>query len=477
MQFTNSGQLRKIFDLQAFARWQIASTTAHERISKLKKFRHALVESKEDFYNAIWSDFRKSKFEAWTTEIFPAIEEFDYAIENLKSWMKERTGDSVNFLPTTSSYSKFEPKGQVLIMAPWNYPLLLCISPMISAIAAGNVIIAKPSHKTPHVSAYIASLVESVFDKSEVAIIEGDGASVGEELLQLPFDHIFFTGSPQVGAHVGEMSQKIHAGLTLELGGKSPVIVLDDVNIKDAAAKITWGKFLNAGQTCIAPDYLLCPKAVVAPLAKEIITNIQAMFGKTEEDRRNSYNLPRIIDAKAAKRLQDLIIDAVEKGASIAIGGKNDVADRYVSPTVLKDVSDQMDIMQSEIFGPILPIITYENLNQAIKIVQNRPKPLALYIFGKSPKAIKEIISRTTAGSTCINNTIIQIENLSMPFGGVGNSGIGNYHGFYGFKTFSHERNIMQQHSFNAVKFFYPPYGVSKIQDFIKTVLSFVKRM
>ena len=477
MQFTNSGQLGKLFEQQAFARWQIASTSANERISKLKKFRKALVERKEEFYQAVWTDFRKSKFEAWATEIFPAIEEFDYSIENLKNWMKERAGESVYFLPTTCSYTKFEPKGQVLIMAPWNYPLLLCISPMISAIAAGNAVIAKPSHKTPRVSSFIASLVESVFDRSEVAVIEGDGATVGEELLKLPFDHVFFTGSPKVGAHVGEMSQKVHAGLTLELGGKSPVIVLDDVDIKDAAAKITWGKFLNAGQTCIAPDYVLCPKAVVEPLVKEIIKNIQAMYGKTEDDRRNSYNLPRIIDAKTAKRLQDSIFDAVEKGAAIAIGGKNDIADRYVSPTVLKDVTDQMDIMQSEIFGPILPIVTCENLNQAIKIVQSRPKPLALYIFGKKQKAIKEIIARTTAGSTCINNTIIQIENLSMPFGGVGNSGIGNYHGFYGFKTFSHERNIMEQHSFNAVKYFYPPYGVSKIQDFIKAVLSFIKKM
>lgn len=477
MQFTNSEQLRKLFEQQSFARWQLAATKARERISKLKKFRQALVEKKEEFYDAIWKDFRKSKFEAWATELFPAIEEFDYAISNLKSWMKERLADCVYFLPSTLSYSKFEPKGRVLIMAPWNYPLLLCISPMISAIAAGNTIIAKPSHKTPRVSAFIASLVEDVFDKSEVAVIEGDGATVGEELLKLPFDHFFFTGSPKVGAHVGEMSQKVHAGLTLELGGKSPVIVLDDADIKDAAAKIAWGKFLNAGQTCIAPDYLLCPESIREPLIKAIIENIKSMYGQTEDDRRNSYNLPRIIDAKAAKRLQVLIIDAVNKGASISIGGKCDIADRFVAPTILKDVSDQMDIMQSEIFGPILPVITFENQSHAIKIVQSRPKPLALYVFGKSQKAINEILSRTTAGSTCINNTIIQIENLSMPFGGVGNSGIGNYHGFYGFKTFSHERNIMEQRTFNTVKFFFPPYGVSKLQDFIKDVLSFIKKM
>lgn len=477
MNFTNSEQLRKLFEQQSFARWQIASTSASVRISKLKKLRRELVNKKEEFYDAIWKDFRKSKFEAWLTELFPAIEEFDYAIDNLKNWMKERMADCVYFLPSTVSYSKFEPKGQVLIMAPWNYPLLLFISPIISAIAAGNVIIAKPSHKTPHVSAFLASLIESIFERNEVAVIEGDGANVGEELLKLPFDHIFFTGSPKVGAHVGEMSQKIHAGLTLELGGKSPVIVLEDADIKDAASKIAWGKLLNAGQTCIAPDYLLCPERLRDHLIKAIIEKIKSMYGQTEDSRRNSYNLPRIIDAKAAKRLQDLIIDAVNKGASISIGGKCDIADRYVSPTILKDVTDQMDIMQSEIFGPILPIITYENLNQAIKAVQNRPKPLALYIFGKSEKNIKTVVSETTAGSTCINNTIIQIENLSMPFGGVGNSGIGNYHGFYGFKTFSHERNIMEQRSFNVVKFFFPPYGVSKLQDFIKAVFNFIKKM
>ena len=233
MQFIDSRQINRIFEDQGRKRWSVAATTAPERIAKLKKLRKALVKRKNEFFDAVWKDFRKSRFEAWTTEFLPAIEEIDYAIGHLKKWMKDRPAKRTLILPTTRSYSRFEPKGRVLIMSPWNYPLLLLVSPIASAIAAGNVIIAKPSNKTPCVSAFLASLFESLFEKDEIAVIEASGSAIGDTLLQLPFDHMFFTGSSKIGAHVGEMSQKVHAGLTLELGGKSPVIVLDDADMKD----------------------------------------------------------------------------------------------------------------------------------------------------------------------------------------------------------------------------------------------------
>lgn len=477
MKFENFEQLEKIFEVQKLNRWEFAQTSAIERIQKLKKLRCALIERKEEFYEAIWKDFHKSKFEAWATEIFPTIEEIDCAISNLKKWMKGKRGSWVFFLPTTCSRTKFEPKGQVLVMAPWNYPLHLFISPIASAIAAGNVVMAKPSHKTPNVSSFLTSLFENIFRTDEVSVIEGEGAIVGEELLKLPFDHIFFTGSPKVGAHIGEISQRYHAGITLELGGKSPTVILEDVNIKQAANRITWGKMLNAGQTCIAPDYILCPKEKVDELAEAIAEEIKQSFGETEDARKASDDFPRIVEKKATEHHQKMINDAVAKGAKVVIGGKCDIENRYTPPTVLKGVTAQMEIMDSEIFGPILPIVSYENLDEAIEYIQKHPKPLSLYIFGKSRQLVKKVLNQTTAGSTCVNNTIIQIENITMPFGGVGNSGIGSYHGFYGFKAFSHERNVMHQHSFDIIKYFHPPYRQNKVQDFLKKFLDIFKKM
>lgn len=453
--------LEEIFETQGKKRWAVACTTAKERISKLLKLRKAIVERQQEFYDAVWADFHKPKTEAWLSEVFPALEEIDYAINHLPDWIEDQPGKWSWLFPTNSSISHFEPKGRVLIMAPWNYPFLLFITPMVAAIAAGNVIIAKPSHKTPRVAAFLENLIAEVFKKDEVAVVSGAGAEIGDQLLKLPFDHIFFTGSPKVGAHIAECAAKTYASITLELGGKSPVIVLDKVNIKDAAKKIAWGKCLNAGQTCIAPDYLLCPKALVQELAKAISESIKDMYGSTEEERRNSENFVHIVEGRVVERHQALVEDALSKGATAIIGGEfsaNDTENRYTPPTILTGVTADMLIMQSEIFGPILPIVAYDSLDKAIQFVQQRPKPLALYIFGKSQTQMDAVIAQTTSGSTCVNNCILQIENLSVPFGGVGMSGCGNYHGVYGFRTFSHERNIMRQGASNALSLFYPPY-------------------
>ena len=474
--------MKNLFDLQGENRWVVAQTTSKERIEKLLKLRKAIVKRQQEFYDAVWADFHKPKTEAWLSEVYPTLQEIDYAINHLPDWMDDKDGSWSFLFPSNHSRSHFEPKGRVLIMAPWNYPFLLFISPIVAAIAAGNVVIAKPSHKTPQVAAFLESLVAEVFPQNEVAVVLGAGAELGDQLLTLPFDHVFFTGSPKVGAHVAECAAKIHAGVTLELGGKSPVIVLDDVKIKDAAKKIAWGKCLNAGQTCIAPDYLLCPSKLVQPLAEAIVQEICKMYGATEEARRSCENFVHIVESRAVERHQALINDALSKGATAVIGGtftEADTENRYTPATVLTGVTPDMKIMESEIFGPILPIVAYDSLDEAIQFVQARPKPLALYIFGKSENRINEVIPRTTSGSTCVNHCILQIENLSVPFGGVGMSGTGNYHGFYGFKTFSHERNIMEQGAFDDMNYLYPPYhqkgdkGLrAKIQRFLRAMLN-----
>lgn len=472
--------LEEIFEAQGTQRWAVANTTAKERIVKLRSLRKAIVERQQEFYDAVWEDFHKPKTEAWLTEVFPALEEIDYNIAHLPDWMEDKPGRWSWLFPLNQSVSHFEPKGRVLIMAPWNYPFLLFISPIAAAIAAGNVIIAKPSHKTPHVAAFLESLIAGVFEQNEVAIVQGAGAEIGDKLLALPFDHVFFTGSPKVGAHVAECAAKVHAGVTLELGGKSPVVILDDVKIADAAKKIAWGKCVNAGQTCIAPDYVLCPRNLVQPLADAIADNIKQMYGETEEARKACENFVHIVESHAAERHKALIEDAITKGAMAPIGGADycDIAGRYTPATVLTGVTPEMDIMKSEIFGPILPIVTCDSLEETIAFIQSRPKPLALYIFGRNEKAIDRVLRKTTSGSTCVNHCILQIENLSLPFGGVGMSGTGNYHGIYGFRTFSHERNVMLQGAFDPMQFFYPPYHKAsdkslraKIQRIAKKIL------
>ena len=474
-------KLNTLFEEQGKNRWKIAQTSVKERVVKLLKLRKIIKARQQEFYDAVWADFHKPKTEAWLTEVYPALQEIDHTVNHLPDWVEDKDGSWSFLFPLNSSVSHFEPKGRVLIMAPWNYPFLLFISPVVAAVAAGNVVIAKPSHKTPHVAEVIESIIKEVFPQNEVAVVQGAGAEIGDQLLALPFDHVFFTGSPNVGAHVAEEAAKIHAGVTLELGGKSPVIILDDVKIKDAAKKLAWGKCLNAGQTCIAPDYMLCPRRLMQPLAEAIADNIKKIYGDTDEARRNSEIFVHIVESRTVERHQGLIKDALDNGAKAVLGAHfspEDIENRYTPATVLTDVTPDMRIMESEIFGPILPIIPYDSLEEAIAFVQARPKPLALYIFGKSETKINEVIARTSSGSTCVNHCILQIENLSVPFGGVGMSGTGNYHGIYGFKTFSHERNVMRQSALDTMTFLYPPYHKdnekslrARIQNLVKKIL------
>jgi aldehyde dehydrogenase (NAD+) len=476
MKVENKAELEALFALQGESRWKIAATGAAARIEKLGRLRAAIVERQDELYDAVWKDYRKPRFEAWLTEVYPSIEEIDHAVKHLRSWMKDKRVRGAFILPLAKSYLRHEPKGRVLIMSPWNYPFGLLITPLVSAIAAGNVVIAKPSNKTPETSAFLASLLGEIFPSDEVAVVEGPGSTLGELLLELPFDHVFFTGSPKVGAHVGEAAARMHAGLTLELGGKSPTILLPGADLEDAAKKIMWAKCLNAGQTCIAPDYLLCPRASVAAFAAAAKRAVERSYGADEAARRASKDFVRIVDAAACRRHEALVGDAAAKGAKLEFGGLFDVEGRYAAPTLLTGVGPGMAIMDEEIFGPILPMLAYDSIGEAIAFVQSRPKPLALYVFGKDKAAIREVLARTTSGSACVNDLIVQIENLNVPFGGIGMSGTGNYHGVYGFRAFSHERNCMRQGPLALASGFYPPYGAGA-QQTMKRMLEGMKRM
>jgi aldehyde dehydrogenase (NAD+) len=476
VKITSKVALEELFRAQGEMRWAIAVTSAWQRIAKLKALRTAIIARQEELYATLWQDFHKAPFETWLTEVFPSIEEIDKATTGLSGWMKDKKVRGVFFLPGARSYLRYEPKGRVLIMAPWNYPFQLLVTPLVSAIAAGNVAIVKPSNKTPATSAFIASLIEGVFPREEVAVVEGPGSSLGNLLLELPFDHVFFTGSPTVGAHVGEAAQRVHAGLTLELGGKSPTVVLPDADLKDAAAKIAWGKCLNAGQTCIAPDYVFCPRDKVEAFSELAARAVKRMYGESDEERHASMDFVRIVHAKACERHRELVEDAMVKGAKLVLGGIFDIPDRYTPPTILTAVRPDMAIMNEEIFGPILPILSYDSIEEVITFIQSHPKPLALYLFGRSREGIDEVLGRTTSGSACINDLIVQIENLNVPFGGIGMSGTGNYHGLFGFKTFSHERNYMRMGKPNLVTRLYPPYG-NRAQALMKGLLERVVGM
>jgi aldehyde dehydrogenase (NAD+) len=469
-------ELEALFERQGKRRWELAGTSAAERVEKLKRLRVAMLARQGELYSAIWEDYHKSQFETWLTELFPSVVELDHTAKSLPSWMRDKGAKGALILPLAKSRVRYEPKGRVLIMSPWNYPFQLLMAPLVSAIAAGDTVIAKPSNKTPRTSAFIASLLGEVFPEDEVAVVEGPGSVLGELLLELPFDHVFFTGSPRVGAHVGEAAERVHAGLTLELGGKSPTIILPGADLGKAAQKIVWGKCLNAGQTCIAPDYLFCPRGSVEDFVAAAKSCIERSYGATEEERRASKDFVRIVDVKACERHKALVEDAVGKGARLEIGGVFDPAERYAAPTILSGVRPDMEIMAEEIFGPILPILAYDSVEEVLDYIHAHPKPLALYVFGRDKTAAESVIARTTSGSACINDLIVQIENLNVPFGGIGMSGTGNYHGFYGFKTFSHERNVMRQGPVNMTAAFYPPYS-GRAQARLKAMVESIYRL
>ncbi|TGL08494.1 aldehyde dehydrogenase family protein [Leptospira bouyouniensis] len=448
----------RIFKAQKKKALELRLTNFKTRIQKLKKLKDVVLKYQTEIQKALHSDFKKSAGEVDITEILPTIAEINDAIRHIKHWMRPKNVMTPPTLLGATSRIVYEPKGVCLIIAPWNYPFHLAIAPLAAAIAAGNTVMLKPSEFTPNTANVINSMLGEIFSEEEVAVFEGD-VSVATALLEIPFDHIFFTGSTPVGKIVMAAAAKNLTSVTLELGGKSPSIIAEDADLKVAAERIMWGKFLNAGQTCVAPDYLLIPESKVEEFVKHAKDTTESFFKSKPENFAASTDFCRIVNAKNFSRVSSYIDDAVKKGAKIAYGGEVRSSDNFIAPTILNHVPLDSKIMEDEIFGPLLPIVTYKSLDDAIHIINERPKPLALYIFTKKRSTSKYVLRRTSSGGAVINDVILHLVNPNLPFGGVNHSGHGSYHGIFGFKTFSHERSVLQTPKASIAKLMYPPYS------------------
>jgi aldehyde dehydrogenase (NAD+) len=439
------GEIERLFSLQ---KQQTAVTTYAERIDRLRRIEQAVLAHRADIHAAMWADYRKPAAEVDLAEIYPIVSEARHARRHLRSWMKpHRVGTRLALLGSTSRVM-YEPKGHALILAPWNFPFNLSLGPLVSAIAAGNRVIVKPSEMTPHSTDCIRKLVEELFDESEVAVVDGD-FRVGEALLAKRFDHIFFTGSPAVGKIVMKAAAEHLTSVTLELGGKSPAIVDRTANLDEAAKKIAWGKFFNSGQVCIAPDYVLVDESVHDEFLARLRASIDALGHE------GSRGI--LVNERHASRVKRLFDSAVQQGAGVFAGGS--FRDRDVAPTVLTGVAADAAVMQEEIFGPVLPVMKYRTLDDALAMIAAKEKPLVLYVFSRARKVVKQILAGTRAGGTAVNHTMIHFYSLDLPFGGVGHSGMGRSHGFAGFEAFSNARGVLDQKlRFSAIELLMPPY-------------------
>jgi acyl-CoA reductase-like NAD-dependent aldehyde dehydrogenase len=417
------------------------------RIEQLKKLKQSIINNYSEITTALKQDLNKPEFETFFE--LNVTNEIDYTIKNLKKWTKPQKikPDFTQFPSTGIIYP--EPLGVVLIIGPWNYPFSLVISPLMGAIAAGNCAIIKPSELAPHTSKITAQIIENTFASDYIAVQQG-GIETSQELLQEKFDHIFFTGGTQIGKIIMQEAAKNLTPVTLELGGKSPCIVDQDINIKETAKRITWGKFINAGQTCIAPDYLLVNSSIKSELLSAMKQCIQDFYG---ENPALSPDFARIINSKQFNRLVRLLGDG-----EIIIGGKTDADSLYISPTIIDHINLDSPIMAEEIFGPILPVLTYQNLDEVLNIINNKPKPLALYVFSNDQNKQNFILKNTSSGGVCINDTIMQVGVTELPFGGVGDSGIGAYHGKATFDTFSHFKSVLKKGFRFDLNWRYAPY-------------------
>ena len=421
------------------------------RIDMLKKFRKAIIENDELISAALKADLNKQPFESYMCETGLLLEEINFHIKRLKKWSKTRRVKSgIGQLPG-KSYVCPEPYGVVLIMAPWNYPVQLCLMPLVGAISAGNCAVVKPSAYAPESSRVISKLIESAFPTGFVTAVEG-GRDANKALLDEPFDYIFFTGSVAVGKAVMEAAAKRLTPVTLELGGKSPIIVDETANLPLAARRIAFGKVLNAGQTCVAPDYLMIEKSVEAPFIEEYKKALADFFPDGDMS-----GMVRIINDKHFERVCNIL----DNSGSIAIGGARDAETRFIEPAVLTGVPIDSPAMQQEIFGPVLPVLPYEKLDDCIDFIRSLPKPLALYIFSENKMNQEKVLNSCSFGGGCINDTVIHLASSHMSFGGVGESGMGSYHGKKSFDTFTHYRSVLKQGKLD-VKLRYFPYKSGK---------------
>ena len=457
---------QKIRDNQQFYFENVLrKSSLFERKQKLKKVKKWIKENESHVIKVLYDDFKKSPEEVRIAEIKPVISEINDALKNLRDWAAPQRVKTPLYLLGSKSHIISQPKGLNLIIAPWNFPFNLTIGPLISAIAAGNCAVLKPSELTPNCEQLIVRMIIELFPPEEITVITG-GVEETTQLLDLAWDHIFFTGSPQVGKIVMKAASNHLTPVTLELGGKNPVIVDKTANLKDTAQKLIWGKLLNNGQSCVSPNYVLVHASVKAKLIVELKKALTKMYGKTKEEIENNNALTRVVNKRNFERITSLINKSIEQGANVIIGNNTNSDDNYISPTILDNITTSSTIFKDEIFGPVLPLIEFQLLDEAISIINKEEAPLALYIFSSSKKNTKNIIRNTSAGTTGINETTIQFIHGNLPFGGNGHSGIGRSHGKYGFTAFSNERAILKQkRGFTTIKLIYPP--ANKFKRFV----------
>ena len=427
-----------------------ATLPVKNRLEVLKKLKEIIQNRENDILEALHIDLGKSSTEAYMCEVGLAVSEITYFIKNLKKFAKDKTV----FTPLTNfhsrSYIKSVPYGNVLIISPWNYPFLLSIEPLVDAIAAGNTVILKPSAYSPATSKIVKEIVEEAFSQKYVAVVTG-GRDENRHLLSMKFDYIFFTGSQNVGKEVLRAASENLTPVSLELGGKSPCIIDETADIKLAAKRIAFGKFLNCGQTCVAPDYIYCHESVKDKFIEELKKQIEIQY--TDNPLANT-NYGKIINQKHFVRLCNLLEEN-----KIVIGGKVDVDALKIAPTVLDNITWEDKVMQEEIFGPILPIMTFNNVYEVVEIIEDRPHPLALYIFSNNKKTIHNVTQLCRYGGGCVNDVVVHLATPEMPFGGVGASGMGSYHGKFGFDIFSHKKSILDKKTWFDLPIRYQPYS------------------
>jgi aldehyde dehydrogenase (NAD+) len=425
------------------------------RVEMLKKLSKAISKYESEIITALSKDLGKSVVESYTSEIGFVQHEIKETLKSLKQWMKKRPAKGAFMLFPSKNYLVPEPYGVNLIIGPWNYPFQLLIFPLVSSIAAGNCNVLKPSEIAGNCSAIVNKMITETFDSDFIAVIEG-GVDETQELLSHKFDYIFFTGSPKVGKIVMREASKFLTPVTLELGGKNPLIIEDDVDIKVTARRVAWAKFFNAGQTCIAPDYVFVKSTIKDSFISEIKTVLESFYGK-EIQKCNDFG--RIINEHNFDRLVQLI-----DGTNILVGGNYNKTDRYIEPTVVDGVNSDSKIMMDEIFGPILPLMEYDEIDIPINYIKNNHKPLALYLFTKKSSIKTRLLNETSSGAFVVNDALNHISNPNLPFGGVGNSGMGSYHGKFGFETFSHLKPYVDRSFAFDFSFKYPPYNEKAVE-------------
>ncbi|WP_230500381.1 aldehyde dehydrogenase [Sutcliffiella rhizosphaerae] len=425
------------------------------RLKQLATLKKAILHYEQDLMDALNKDLGKSIFEAYGSEIGFVKDSIKYFMKNLKSWAKVRKVKTPLVHAGAKSFIYSEPYGTVLIVGPFNYPVQLILEPLIGAIAAGNCAVVKPSEFTPNVTNVLVEMIHEYFDEAYISVVTG-AKDETSALIHAPFDYIFFTGSVGVGKIVMQAAAKRLVPVTLELGGKSPCIVHKDANLEIAAKRIVWGKFMNAGQTCVAPDYLLVHTDVKSKLITFIKKTLIDFYG---EDAEKSKDYGRVVNEGQLERLTSLV-----EREKVVSGGKVNTEALYMEPTIMDNVNWEDNVMQDEIFGPILPVLEYRDLHEALKTINNQPKPLALYVFTENKEVEEMVMGGTSFGGGCVNDTVTHLTNPNLPFGGVGTSGIGAYHGKKSFETFSHQKSVMRKSTKFDLKFLYPPYSEKSIR-------------